>query len=302
MASELTREQVAALQHLWYGHENVPRRSDFVHAWRAVKSVGACDGQLTDTELLYLLGKMCAIGTPSDVVDEIMAFDEHSGTPEELVAGIDVPEAVRWVACQAFHSPTVAEQVPDDRPALAARGAAYDDRSRFATCHPSSSAGIRSRNSRNRRRTEQLRLTVGSLARVSFPTPDMTLSHILVVADVDVSRHWYTEVLGAQLYREYGGNSAVLSFNGAWLLLVTGGAPTSDKPSVSLAPPADPDRLDHLFTIRVPDCREAYQTLLARGAEFITPPVDHGPETRCFFRDPDGHLFEISEYRREGGT
>jgi len=26
-------------------------------------------------------------------------------------------------------------------------------------------------------------------------------------------------------------------------------------------------------------------------------PVSHGPETRCFFRDPDGHLFEISEYR-----
>jgi len=130
----------------------------------------------------------------------------------------------------------------------------------------------------------------------------MSLSHILVVSDVDVSRHWYTEVLGAQLYREYGGSSAVLSFNGAWLLLVTGGGPTKDKPSVSLAPPADPDRLDHLFTIRVPDCREAYQTLLARGAEFITPPVEHGSETRCFFRDPDGHLFEISEYRPEAGT
>jgi len=35
-----------------------------------------------------------------------------------------------------------------------------------------------------------------------------------------------------------------------------------------------------------------------RGAAFLTDPVDHGAETRCFFRDPDGHLFEISEYRR----
>ena len=35
---------------------------------------------------------------------------------------------------------------------------------------------------------------------------------------------------------------------------------------------------------------------MARGAEFLTPPVtwDHG-EVRAFFRDPDGHLFEISE-------
>ena len=29
----------------------------------------------------------------------------------------------------------------------------------------------------------------------------------------------------------------------------------------------------------------------------IAKPMRHGPETRCFFRDPDGHLFEISEYR-----
>jgi catechol 2,3-dioxygenase-like lactoylglutathione lyase family enzyme len=51
----------------------------------------------------------------------------------------------------------------------------------------------------------------------------------------------------------------------------------------------------HAFTIRVPDCRVAYQTLKSRGAEFLTPPVDNGYEVRAFFRDPDGHLFEISE-------
>jgi len=130
-----------------------------------------------------------------------------------------------------------------------------------------------------------------------FSTADMPLTHILVVSDVERSRAWYTEVLGAELYREYGGDSAVLSFNGAWLLLVNGAEPTDDKPTVRLAPPASPDRLDHLFTIRVPDCRAVYETLISRGAELLTPPVDHGAETRCFFRDPDSHLFEISEYR-----
>lgn len=129
-----------------------------------------------------------------------------------------------------------------------------------------------------------------------FPTPDMTLTHILVVTDVGRSRDWYTEVLGAELYREYGGTSAVLSFNGTWLLLVTGGGPTPDKPSVSLSPPADPDRLDHLFTIRVTDCRAAYVELRERGAAFLAPPARSGAETRAFFRDPDGHLFEISQY------
>ena len=95
MTPELPREYVAALQQLWYGHPNVPRKEDFEHAWKAVKSVGACDGNLSDTERLHLLGKMCAIGTPADVVEMVMAFDEHSGTPEELVRGIDVPDEVR---------------------------------------------------------------------------------------------------------------------------------------------------------------------------------------------------------------
>jgi catechol 2,3-dioxygenase-like lactoylglutathione lyase family enzyme len=135
-----------------------------------------------------------------------------------------------------------------------------------------------------------------------FPAEGMELTHILVVADVERSRTWYTNVLGAELYREYGGTSAVLQFAGSWLLLVTGGGPTDDKPTVTLGPPADPDRLDHLFTIRVPDCQAAYDTLRGRGAEFLTPPVSHGAETRAFMRDPDGHLFEISEYRGSSGS
>ena len=133
----------------------------------------------------------------------------------------------------------------------------------------------------------------------AFPTPDMAITTILVVDDVDRSRRWYTDVLGAELYREYGGTSAVLSFNGAWLLLVTGGEPTPDKPTITLMPPDDPERLDHLFTIRVEDCDAAYEVLRGRGATFLTPPVTSGPETRAFFRDPDGHLFEISAYRTD---
>jgi len=130
----------------------------------------------------------------------------------------------------------------------------------------------------------------------SFPDDTAVLTHILVVADVARSRGWYERVLGAEMYRAYG-SSVVLQFRGAWLLLVEGGAPTDDKPTVTLAPPRDPDRRDNLFTIRVADCRAVYEELRSRGATFLTPPVSSGPETRCFFRDPDGHLFEISEYR-----
>ncbi len=128
-----------------------------------------------------------------------------------------------------------------------------------------------------------------------FPTEDMALTHILVVGDMAASRDWYRDVLGARLYREYGGTSAVFDFNGSWLLLVTGGEPTEDKPGLTFAAPADPATVDHSFTIRVQDCAAAYETLRNRGAEFLTPPHDWGGEIRCFFRDPDGHLFEISE-------
>jgi catechol 2,3-dioxygenase-like lactoylglutathione lyase family enzyme len=132
-----------------------------------------------------------------------------------------------------------------------------------------------------------------------FPAPDTVLTHILVVADPARSRPWYTDVLGATLYREYG-SSVVLSFGGTWLLLVEGGGPTDDKPGVTLASPRDPNLRDNLFTIRVDDCQATYELLTERGGHFLTPPVTHGAETRCFLRDPDGHLFELSEYRSGG--
>ncbi len=130
-----------------------------------------------------------------------------------------------------------------------------------------------------------------------FPTDGMAVTVLRVVADLDRAVHFYRDVLGASLYREYGGSSAVFSFAGAWLLLVTGGDPTPDKPSVRFATPSDPDTVSTELTIRVPDCRAAYETLRERGAEFLTPPYDWGAEIRCFFRDPDGHLLEISEAR-----
>jgi catechol 2,3-dioxygenase-like lactoylglutathione lyase family enzyme len=128
-----------------------------------------------------------------------------------------------------------------------------------------------------------------------FPAEGMELTTLLVVRDVDRARDWYRDVLGATVVREYGGSSCVLRLLGSWLLLVRGGGPTQDKPTVSFEAPADPDRVSAELIFRVPDCRAAYDVLVSRGAEFLTPPVDHGFETRAFFRDPDGHLFEISE-------
>jgi catechol 2,3-dioxygenase-like lactoylglutathione lyase family enzyme len=123
----------------------------------------------------------------------------------------------------------------------------------------------------------------------------MELTHILVVAEIDRARTFYRDVLDAEVIREYGGTSCVLRAFGTWLLLVTGGGPTADKPTVTFAAPADPDIVSHSMTIRVPDCRAEYERLRARGAAFLTEPVESAWEVRAFFRDPDGHLLEISE-------
>lgn len=130
---------------------------------------------------------------------------------------------------------------------------------------------------------------------MEFPGEGMALTHILVVSEIEPAKTFYTKVLGAEVYREYGGTSCVLSFLDTWLLLVTGGGPTRDKPNVTFKAPAKPGDVSHAMTIRVPDCRNAWEELQSRGAKFLTPPTDWGSEIRCFFRDPDGHLLEISE-------
>jgi catechol 2,3-dioxygenase-like lactoylglutathione lyase family enzyme len=121
------------------------------------------------------------------------------------------------------------------------------------------------------------------------------ITHMIVVSDVERSKRWYLDVLGCSLHGEYGGTSVVLDWNGTWFLLVTGGGPTADKPEVVLETPAEPRRTARSTIFRVADCRATYKELAAAGADFLTEPVDHGYEIRAFLRDPDGHLFEISE-------
>lgn len=127
-----------------------------------------------------------------------------------------------------------------------------------------------------------------------FPSAEMELTRHLVVSDLDRSVAWYRDVLGAEFLREYGGSSAVFKLLGEWLLITTGGPPTPDKPGVTMDVPR-PDQASAQLIFRVPDAHAAYAILRDRGAVFLAPPKrwEHG-ETRAFFRDPDGHMFEIS--------
>jgi catechol 2,3-dioxygenase-like lactoylglutathione lyase family enzyme len=132
-----------------------------------------------------------------------------------------------------------------------------------------------------------------------FPADATDLTRLLVVTDLGRSVAWYRDVLSAEVVGEYGGTSAVLRFVGSWLLLVTGGGPTADKPTVTMAAPADPDVAAAELIVAVPACRAAHAELVARGAVFLADPVEYPWEIRAFFRDPDGHLFEISQRKSD---
>lgn len=128
-----------------------------------------------------------------------------------------------------------------------------------------------------------------------FPTTGVKLRYLLVASDYARSLAFYCDVLGATVIRQISDVLCLLNFGDSEFLLTVGGGPTTDKPTVTFAPPIDPNTVSSELNIRVPDCYDAYEVLRSRGAEFLMPPVDWGYEVRAFFRDPDGHLLELTQ-------
>ena len=133
------------------------------------------------------------------------------------------------------------------------------------------------------------------MADSEFPDPQsgFVVTHFLVVSDQDRSREFYRSVFGATVLVER--DPVIMRLANSWLILNVGGGPTDDKPSVTLAPPADPGLASAFLNIRVTDIATASKVWSARGAEFLTEPKDHGREIRAYIRDPDGHLIEVGQ-------
>src|SRR6202158_6023657 len=105
-----------------------------------------------------------------------------------------------------------------------------------------------------------------------FPAPKegFVITHFLVVSDQDRSREFYQRVFDAKVVLER--DPVIMKIANSWLILNVGGGPTDDKPTVTLAPPADPDRPSAFLNIRVADIGAAYAEWSAKGAEFLTEP------------------------------
>lgn len=92
-----------------------------------------------------------------------------------------------------------------------------------------------------------------------FPGQVIEFLHLRVVHDVAASRAFYTDVLGATVLRESPGVLAFLDLAGARLVLSSAGGPTEDKPTVTFAPPTDPDQVSAELILRVADARATYE-------------------------------------------
>ena len=114
---------------------------------------------------------------------------------------------------------------------------------------------------------------------------------VLVVADLDASLRFWTEVLGLPLghrsgpYAQLETGTTRLALYQRDAMAVTLGR--------SLTAPA-PDAPGFEVGFKVPDVDAAYAELVAAGARAVRPPVDQpwGQRT-AYVADPDGHLVEL---------
>jgi catechol 2,3-dioxygenase-like lactoylglutathione lyase family enzyme len=141
-----------------------------------------------------------------------------------------------------------------------------------------------------------------------FPSTGFTVTHFLVSADIKKSLDFYSRILGGKVVMD-GENGApgVVQLENTWVVINVGGGPTDDKPNVYLAPPKDGGAVSgfmnicavsSFMNIRVANIAECYERWKGLGAEFLTEPKVHEAETRCYMRDPDGHLIEVGEAKK----
>ncbi len=137
---------------------------------------------------------------------------------------------------------------------------------------------------------------------MEFPAPlqGIVLTHFVVSSDVAASQQFYAGVLGGVTVME--GGPTIVKLANSWIIINEGGGPTEDKPEVTLDVPSDPNQVSAFLNIRVADIQQVYDEWSARGATFLTPPIEWGSEIRCYMRDPDGHLIEVGQSTRILGS
>jgi len=126
-----------------------------------------------------------------------------------------------------------------------------------------------------------------------FPAEGLLACLFITVRDIARSRDFYSRVLGGSV--EMAENPCIVKLGGTWIIMNPGGGPTPDKPGISVVDYEAGDTTSIFLNLRVADIRSCYADWSAKGAEFLTPPIDRGAEARCYLRDPDGYLIEVGQ-------
>ena len=124
------------------------------------------------------------------------------------------------------------------------------------------------------------------MSESDFPDPrsGFVVTHFLVVFDQDRSREFYRTVFGAKVVLER--DPVIMRMANSWLILNAGGGPTDDKPTVTLAPPADPDQASAFLNLRVADIAAVLRAVV--GARRRVPDRAEGswPGNPCVYPRP----------------
>ena len=128
-----------------------------------------------------------------------------------------------------------------------------------------------------------------------FPAPDegVLVTLFITVRNVARSRDFYSRVLGGDVV--VNENPCIVKLSNSWIIMNPGGPPTPDKPGISVVNYEPGDTTSTFLNLRVADIQACYQEWKAKGADFVTPPIDRDAEIRCYMRDPDGYLIEVGQ-------
>jgi catechol 2,3-dioxygenase-like lactoylglutathione lyase family enzyme len=129
----------------------------------------------------------------------------------------------------------------------------------------------------------------------NLPTPSegFLVTQFITVGSVARTRAFYSDVLGGQVVLEE--NPCMVKLANSWVIMNPGGGPTPDKPDISVVDYEPGNTVSTFMNLRVANIQECYEQWSAKGAEFVTPPIDRGAEIRCYMRDPDGYMIEVGQ-------
>ena len=130
-------------------------------------------------------------------------------------------------------------------------------------------------------------------AGLPFSDEGILMTLFITVRKVARSRDFYSRVLGGTVVMEE--NPCIVRLANSWIIMNPGGPPTPDKPGISVVDYEPRDTTSIFLNLRVADIQARYEEWRSKGAEFVTPPIDRGAETRCYIRDPDGYLIEVGQ-------